>query len=141
MPEATVTPLRPRAPGTYTDTDAMNDIHTALTSCGEDDPLGGIAEILTRAGRPVVTVRDIAATTAESALGWPVARVDAGDTCAYVRQDPATGGLQIDIRTRSAADHDRLTVSLDHQLLHPATRPVTHLLSPGTKGRSSDDHL
>ena len=32
MPDGTVTPLRPRAPAGYTDTAALNDIHTLLTS-------------------------------------------------------------------------------------------------------------
>jgi hypothetical protein len=121
----------------------MNDIHAVLTSPAgpRDGTVAEIAGILTRSGRPIVAVRDIEVTSTQTALGWPAARVDAGDTCAYVRQDPATGGLHVEIRTRSAADHDSLTVSLDRHLLHPAPRPVTHLPSPGTKGTSSDDHL
>jgi hypothetical protein len=131
MPDGTVTQLRPLNPGAYTDTAAMNDIHAVLTSPAgpRDGALAGIAEILARSGRPVVAVRDIEVASTETTLGWPAARVDAGDTCAYVRQDPVTGGIHIEIRTRSAAETDSLTVSLDRYVLHPASRSVTHLPS------------
>ena len=43
MPDGTVTPLRPRAPAGYTDTAALNDIHTLLTSTDPGD--GTLADI------------------------------------------------------------------------------------------------
>ena len=50
----------------------------------------------------MVRGRDIEVTTTETALGWPVACVDAGDTTVYVRQDPAGPGLLIEICTKHA---------------------------------------
>ena len=65
-------------------------------------------------------VRDIEVTTTETALGWPVACTDAGDTSVYVRQSPSGTGLRIEICTKTAAEQRALTVTLDGALLHPA---------------------
>ena len=120
MPDASVTPLRPRAPSGYTDTAALNDIHTLLTA---RDPgngaLADIAEILARTGRPMIRARDIEISTTETALGWPVACVDAGDTSVYVRQAPAGPGLVIEICTKTEAEQASLAVILDGRPLHP----------------------
>src|ERR1019366_9654700 len=49
MPDATVTPLRPRAPSGYTDTAALNDIHALLTTGDPGDAaLTDIALVLAR---------------------------------------------------------------------------------------------
>ena len=69
-------------------------------------------------------VRDIEITSFETALGWPVACTDAGDTTVYVRQAPAGTGLLIEICTKTAADHDTLTVTLDGQPLYPPRPPA-----------------
>ena len=47
---------------------------------------------MARTGRPMVRVRDIEVSVIETALGWPVACTDAGDTTVYVRQAPAGTG-------------------------------------------------
>ena len=70
----------------------------------------------------MVRARDIEITTTETALGWPVACAQAGDTSVYIRQDPAGSGLLIEICTKSVAEHDALTVSLDGHPLHPTRR-------------------
>jgi hypothetical protein len=123
MTDQVVLPLRPRTRPGYTDNAALNDIHTLLTTTDPGDAtLADIAVILARAGRPMVRARDIEITTTETALGWPVACVQADDTSVFIRQDPAGRGLLIEITTKSAAKHDALTVTLDGHPLHP-TRP------------------
>jgi hypothetical protein len=120
MTDQVVLPLRPRTRPGYTDTAALNDIHAMLTGGDSSDvTLADIAVILARAGRPMVRARDIEITTTETALGWPVACVQADDTSVFIRQDPAGPGLLIEICTKSAAEHDALTVTLDGHPLHP----------------------
>src|ERR1700730_6440738 len=120
-PDRTVTPLRPRALSAYTDTAALNDIHTLLTTTDPGDgALADIPQILPRPGRPRVPARGIEITTTETALGWPVARADAGDTSVVIRQAPAGAGLLIEITPTPAAEHDALRVTLDGRTLHPA---------------------
>ena len=58
-------------------------------------------------------------STTETALGWPVGCVDAGDTTVYVRQAPAGAGLVIEICTKTDAEQDALAVTLDGRRLHP----------------------
>ena len=124
MPDRTVTPLRPRALPAYTDAAALNDIHALLTTSEPGDAaLADIAQILTRAGRPMVAARDIEITTTETALGWPVACAQADDTSVFIRQAPTGPGLLIEICTKTAAEHDSLTVTLDGHTLHP-THPA-----------------
>ena len=121
MPDGTVTPLRPRAAAAYTDTAALNDIHALLTATEPGQAaLKDIALILARTGRPMTKARDIAVSTIETAMGWPVALVDAGDSNVYVRQDPAGTGLLIEIYTEAEAEAKALTVTLDGALLRPA---------------------
>jgi hypothetical protein len=121
MPEQTVTPLRPRAPSGYTDTAALNDIHALLTTGDPgDSALADIALVLAHTGRPMAAVRDIEITTTETALSWPVACAQAGDTSVFIRQAPAGSGLLIEITTKTAAEHDALRVTLDGRTLHPA---------------------
>ena len=120
MPDGTVTPLRPRAAASYTDTAALNDIHALLTATEPgQSALKDIALILARTGRPMTKARDIEVSTIETALGRPVACVDAGDTNMYVRQDPAGEGLLIEICTETDAEASSLTVTLDGALLRP----------------------
>jgi hypothetical protein len=127
MPDARVTPLRARGPSGYSDTAALNDIHTLLTTTEPgESPVADIAIILGRTGRPMVAVRDIEATTTETALGWPAARVDAGDTKVCVRQDPGGTGLLIEICTQTRAERATLTVTLDGE-------PLQHPGQPGTE--------
>ena len=120
MHDRTVTPLRACGPSVYTDTLAINDIHALLTA---QDPghaaLADIAQILARTGRPMVRVRDIEISTTETTLGWPVACADAGDTSVFVRQAPGGRGLLIEICTKTAAEYEALTVTLDGRALHP----------------------
>jgi hypothetical protein len=124
MPDRTVTALRPRAPSGYTDTAALNDIHALLTTQEPGDAaLADIAQILTRTGRPMIAVRDIEIATIETALGWPVACAQADDTSVFIRQAPTGAGLLIEICTKTAAEHDALTVTLDGHTLHP-THPA-----------------
>ena len=121
MPERTVTPLRARAPSGYTDTAALNDIHALLTTADPGDgALTDIALVLARTGRPLVAARDIEITTTETALGWPVACAQAGDTSVFIRQAPAGLGLLVEITTKTAVEHDALTIALDGRTLHPA---------------------
>lgn len=121
MPDSTVIPLRPRVAAAYTDTAALNDIHALLTTTEPgQSTLADIALILARIGRPMTRARDIEVSTIETALGWPVALVDAGDTNVYVRQDPAGTGLLIEICTESDAERSSLAVTLDGTLLGPA---------------------
>jgi hypothetical protein len=120
MPDSPVTPIRPRPAG-YSDTAALNDIHAILTTSDPgEDTLADIAQVLTRAGRPMVAVRDIEITTAETALGWPAACARAGDTSVLICQAPAGTGLLIGITTANAAEHGALTITLDGRTLHPA---------------------
>jgi hypothetical protein len=121
MPDGTVTPLRSRAAAAYTDTAALNDIHALLTATEPGQAaLTDIALILARTGRPMTKARDIEVSTIETALGWPVALVDAGDTNVYVRQDPAGEGLLIEICTETDAEANSLTITLDGVFLRPA---------------------
>ena len=125
MSDQVVVPLRPRTRPGYTDTAALNDIHALLTTTEPGNAtLGDIAVILARTGRPMVRARDIEITTTETALGWPVACAQAGDTSVYIRQDPTGPGLLIEICTKSAAEHDTLAVTLDGHTLHPTRRPA-----------------
>lgn len=70
----------------------------------------------------MVAARDIEITTTETALGWPVACAQAGDTSVYIRQAPDGPGLLIEICTKTADEHDALTVVLDGHPLHPTRR-------------------
>jgi hypothetical protein len=118
-----VTPLRPRAVPRYSDTNALNDIHTILTAdTGGRDALAEIADVLTRAGRPPFTARDIEVHTTETAQGWPVACTHAGDTTVSVRQQPPGPGLLAEITTGTEAEYRQLTVTLDGHRLHPPRR-------------------
>ena len=120
MPDGTVTPLRPRVAAGYTDTAALNDIHALLTATEPGQgALKDIALILGRTGRPMSKARDITVSTIETALGWPVALTDAGDTNVYVRQDPAGEGLLIEVCTETDAEANTLTVTLDGAFLRP----------------------
>ena len=120
MPDRTVTPLRPRMPPGYSDHAALNDIHALLTSQNSTGAaLTDIALILARTGRSMVAARDIQLTTTETVLGWPVACVQSGDASVVIGQAPAGPGLLIEIATKSAAEHDALTVTLDGAALHP----------------------
>ena len=126
MPDARVTPLRPRGLPGYSDAAALNDSHTLLTTIEPgESPVADIAIILGRTGRPMVTVRDIEAATTETDLGWPSARVDAGDTKVCVRQDPGGTGLLIEICTQNRAERATLTVTLDGEPLQRPGRPGT----------------
>jgi hypothetical protein len=122
MPSHTVTPLCPRAAvSAYTDTDALNDIHALLTTTSPGDAtLADVAQILARAGRSLVAARDIEITLTETALGWPVACAQAGDTSVFIRQALGGPGLLIEIYTKTNGERDGLTVSLDGHSLHPA---------------------
>src|SRR5713101_332731 len=121
MSDQVVLPLRPRTRPGYTDTAALNDIHALLTTTDPGDAtLADVAVILSRTGRPMIRARDIEITTTETALGWPVACAQAGDTSVYIRQDPAGDGLLIEIAAKTAAELDALTVTLDGRTLHPA---------------------
>lgn len=112
-----------RAQPGYSDTAALNDIHALITTTDPGDAaLADIAVIVSRTGRPMVAARDIEITTHETALGWPVACAQAGDTSVFVRQAPAGSGLLVEICTKSAAEHDALTVILDGRALHPNRR-------------------
>ena len=127
MSDQVVVPLRPRTRPGYSDTAALNDIHALLTTTINgpgDATLADIAVILSRTGRAMVAARDIEITTTETALGWPVACCEAGDTSVYIRQAPTGPGLLIEICTKSADEHDALTVTLDGHTLHPTTRPA-----------------
>ena len=74
----------------------------------------------------MVRGRDIDARVTESPIGWPVAHVDAEDTTVTVRQDPAGAGLLVEITTRTAAERDALTVTLDGRRLHHPCPPGGH---------------
>ncbi len=117
----TVTPLQPRAAAAYTDTDALNDIHALLTTTSPGNAtLADVAQILARTGRPLVAARDIEIIMTETALGWPVACAQAGDTSVFIRQAPGGSGLLIEICTKTDGERDGLTVTLDGHALHPA---------------------
>jgi hypothetical protein len=121
MPDQRIIPLRPGAAG-YSDAAALNDIHAILTAAdpGGEGALADIAQVLTRAGRPLVAVRDIEITMTETASGWPVARARAGDTTVVIRQAPAAARLLVEVTTTSPAERDALAVTLDGRTLHPA---------------------
>jgi hypothetical protein len=113
MADSPVIPLRPRR-AAYTDTAALNDIHALLTASAPGaSALADIALILGRAGRPMVRARDIEVSTTETALGWPVICVTAGDTNVYVRHAPAGPGLLIEICTETDTEASALAVTLD----------------------------
>jgi hypothetical protein len=120
MPDGTVTPLRPLALGGYSDTAALNDIHTLLTRTDLGaDTLADIATIVARTSRALVPVRDIEVSSTETILGWPVACVDAGETTLFVRQSTTGPGLVIEICTRTDAELAALVITLDGRPLHP----------------------
>lgn len=120
MTDGTVTPLWPPAPAGYSDTAALNDIHTLLTSTNLGaDTLADIAAVVARTSRALVPVRDIETSTTETVLGWPVACVDAGETTVFVRQASAGTGLLIEICTRTDTERAALAITLDGRPLHP----------------------
>ena len=116
--------LHPPAAPPYGDTAALNDIHAILTAA---DPtaaaLAEIAEVVARTGRPLVAARDIEISETETPLGWPVASAQAGDTAVFIRQEPAGPGLLVEITTKTDAEADGLTVTLDGTPLHPGGPP------------------
>ena len=119
MNDRSITPLRPPGRTRYSDTAALNDIHALLTSTDPGDgTLADIALILNRAGRPLVPVRDIEISATETALGRPVACVEAGDASVFVRQAAEGTGLLVEICTKTAGEHATLTVTLDGTPLH-----------------------
>ena len=124
MNDRSITPLRPPDRNRYSDTAALNDIHTLLTSTNPgDSTLTDIALILGRAGRPLMPVRDIEISATETALGRPVACVESGDVSVLVRQATNSTGLLVEICTQTAAEHAALTIALDGTSLH-APHPV-----------------
>jgi hypothetical protein len=126
MTAHTVTPLRPLTDPPYTDTAALNDIHAILTLhpvLPGADLAAEVAEVLTRARRPLVAPRDIEISATETAQGWPVACTQAGDTAVFVRQDPASGRLLVEVTTKSADAARELTVTLDGAPLQPVAHP------------------
>ncbi|MGH3410557.1 MAG: hypothetical protein ACRDRJ_49880, partial [Streptosporangiaceae bacterium] len=68
----------------------------------------------------MVAVRDIEISTTETALGWPVACAQSGDTSVFIRQAPGGPGLLLEICTRTDLEHDALAITLDGRVLHPA---------------------
>jgi hypothetical protein len=120
MHDRTVVPLRRAAQRGYSDTDALNDIHALITREPGDGALADIAVIVTRTGRPMAAARDIEICATETALGWPVACAQAGDASVFIRQAPAGTGLLVEICTKTDAEHDALTITLDGATLHPA---------------------
>lgn len=127
MSEATVIPFpRGRRPPAYTDTAALNDINALLTApsrATDHELLTDLGQILARTGRVMVRARDIHASTSLTPTGWPVARVDAEDTAITVRQDPAGAGLLVEITTRTQAERDALTITLDGRPLASPNPP------------------
>ena len=128
MSEGTVIPF-PRAPSREpsNDTAALNDIHALLTAPlkgSEDEVLHDIGLILARTGRPMIPGRHIEVRITETVIGWPAAHVDAEDAAVTVRQDPASGGLLVEITTSNPTERDCLTVTLDG-------RPMGDPYSPG----------
>jgi hypothetical protein len=124
MTDRSITPPRRTGSSRYSDTAALNDIHALLTSTNPGDgALADIALILGRAGRPLMPVRDIEISATDTALGRPVACVEAGDASVRVRQATDGTGLVIEICTRTAAEHAALTITLDDAPLH-APHPV-----------------
>jgi hypothetical protein len=114
-------PGRAASPG-YTDTAALNDIHAIVCSrraTPDASVVADVADVLAHAGRPVIEVRDIQASVADTPAGLPEARVDAGTTSVRVYQDH-TGGLAVVIAA-TAADETALTVTLNQRQLHPST--------------------
>jgi hypothetical protein len=67
----------------------------------------------------MIRARDIEISTTETALGWPVACVEAGDTSVFVRQAPAGTGLLVEICTKTDTEQGALAVTLDGHPLHP----------------------
>jgi hypothetical protein len=124
MSDHAVTPLRPRTAPSYSDTAALNDIHTIVTTPSPGPAsLAEIADVVARTGRPLVAARDIEISQAETALGWPVARVESGGTAVCVRQEPAGPGLRVEITTATDAEAHALTVTLDGTTVHPSIQP------------------
>lgn len=123
MPEH-ATHLRPVPSPPYSDTAALNDIHTILTVPDPDQAsLADIAKVVARTGRPLVPVRDIEVSTTETALGWPVSCTQSGDTAVYIRQDSAGPGLRVEITNETAAEARGLIVTLDGTTVHPSAQP------------------
>ena len=120
MTDRSITPLRRTGSSRYSDTAALNDIHALLTSTDPGDgALTDIALILGRAGRPLMPVRDIEISATETALGRPVACVEAGDASVRVRQATDGTGLLIEICTKTA---DRARRADRHPRRRPAPR-------------------
>ncbi len=123
MPDGTVTPLRPRTRRPlYTDTAALNDIHTLLTAT--EPGQATLEDIALDPGpdRPADDPRPATSRSPPPRPPWagPSPASDAGDTNVYVRQAPSRRGpadrdLHRDRRRGSA-----LTVTLDGALLRPA---------------------
>ena len=118
MTNRPVTRLRPRTTPGYTDAAALNDIHALLTSSDTAAAglLGDVGLILARTGRPLIPVRDIEITIADTPHGRPVATTVSAGITVTVRQEPAGPGLLIEITTRPGKAGD-FTVILDGSVL------------------------
>jgi hypothetical protein len=123
-----VTRLRPRSAAGYGDADALNDIHALLTTSPDpaSDQLGDIGVILARTGRPLIPVRPIEITIAETPDGRPVARTISADTTVTVRQEPAGNALRVEITTEQAGDSDAVAITLNGRCLHHPSPPNGH---------------
>ena len=128
MPDTNIRWLPLSSQDNYDERSALNDIHALLTASPDSAQalLGDIAAILARTGRPMVRARDIDVAVTETPTGWPIARTAAADTTVTVRQEPAGPGLRIEITTRTTAERDQLTVTLDGCCLHCPRPPVHH---------------
>jgi hypothetical protein len=118
MTNRPVTRLRPRTVPGYTDAAALNDIHALLTSTSTASAglLSDLGLILARAGRPLIQVRDIEITIADTPNGRPVARTISAGITVTVRQEPTGPGLLIEITTRPGEAGD-VTVIFDGYVL------------------------
>jgi hypothetical protein len=121
MTHHAVTRLRPR---TYTDTAALNDIHTILTSAlSPDSMLAEVAAVLVMADRPhVVPLRDIEVDQTETEVGRPLVCVQSEDITVRVRQEEAGPGLLVQIHGQTLDAVGELTVQVDTEVLFCAGR-------------------
>jgi hypothetical protein len=117
------------APGGLSDSQALTAIHERLLTDHGDhggDTLAAIAEIVVATGRLVVDVEAIQADRIEDHRGWPIARIQAGQLTAYVRQ-AVDGGMLAELHTRDQDAADRLRLFVDGHQVWGLPLPATPL--------------
>jgi hypothetical protein len=142
---APVTQLQATPSPAYSDTDAVDDIQTLLTSPRGPhglDAVDGIADIVARTGRSLIPARIITPSAGTDKRGLPVAFADADGTCVRVSQNPHSPGIRVDVWTMNDTETSGLVLNVNGTLLDhrgaPATNPYRDAPASPEPGASDE---